>query len=34
VLIKFDLPSIVKMSAHPLVAFLVQLQIQWLRPRA
>jgi 2,3-dihydroxyphenylpropionate 1,2-dioxygenase len=33
-LIKLDLPSIVKMGAHPLVPFLAQLQIQRLRPRA
>jgi 2,3-dihydroxyphenylpropionate 1,2-dioxygenase len=32
-LIKLDLPSIVKMGAHPLVPFLAQLQIQRLRPR-
>jgi hypothetical protein len=28
-----DLPSIVKMGAHPLVPFLAQLQIEGLRPR-
>jgi 2,3-dihydroxyphenylpropionate 1,2-dioxygenase len=33
-LIKLDLPSMVKMGAHPLVPFLAQLQIQRLRPRA
>jgi len=33
-LIKLDLPSIVKMGAHPLVPFLAQMQIQRLRPRA
>jgi len=33
-LIKLDLPTIVKMGAHPLVPFLAQLQIQRLRPRA
>ena len=32
-LIKFDLPSIVKMGAHPLVPFLAQLQIERLRPQ-
>jgi 2,3-dihydroxyphenylpropionate 1,2-dioxygenase len=32
-LIKLDLPSIVKMGAHPLVPFLAQLQIQRLRPQ-
>jgi 2,3-dihydroxyphenylpropionate 1,2-dioxygenase len=32
-LIKLDLPSIVKMGAHPLVPFLAQLQIERLRPR-
>jgi 2,3-dihydroxyphenylpropionate 1,2-dioxygenase len=32
-LIKLDLPSMVKMGAHPLVPFLAQLQIQRLRPR-
>src|SRR6266545_2931566 len=32
-LIKLDMPSIVKMGAHPLVPFLAQLQIQRLRPR-
>jgi 2,3-dihydroxyphenylpropionate 1,2-dioxygenase len=31
-LIKLDLPSIVKMGAHPLVPFLAQLQIQRMRP--
>jgi len=31
-LIKLDMPSIVKMGAHPLVPFLGQLQIQRLRP--
>ena len=30
-LIKLDLPSMVKMGAHPLVPFLAQLQIQRLR---
>jgi len=33
-LIKLDLPSMVKMGAHPLVPFLAQLQIQRLRARA
>jgi 2,3-dihydroxyphenylpropionate 1,2-dioxygenase len=33
-LIKLDLPSIVKMGAHPLVPFLAQLQIERSRPRA
>jgi 2,3-dihydroxyphenylpropionate 1,2-dioxygenase len=33
-LIKLDLPSIVKMGAHPLVPFLAQMQVQRLRPRA
>jgi 2,3-dihydroxyphenylpropionate 1,2-dioxygenase len=33
-LIKFDMPTIVKMGAHPLVPFLAQLQLQRLRPRA
>jgi 2,3-dihydroxyphenylpropionate 1,2-dioxygenase len=33
-LIKFDVPAIVKMGAHPLVPFLAQLQIQRLRPKA
>ena len=33
-LIKLDLPSMVKMGAHPLVPFLAQLQIQRLRQRA
>ena len=33
-LIKLDMPSIVKMGAHPLVPFLAQMQIQRLRPRA
>ena len=33
-LIKLDMPSIVKMGAHPLVPFLAQLQIQRLRQRA
>ena len=32
-LIKLDLPSMVKMGAHPLAPFLAQLQIQRLRPR-
>jgi len=32
-LIKLDLPSIVKMSAHPLVPFLAQLQMKHQRPR-
>jgi 2,3-dihydroxyphenylpropionate 1,2-dioxygenase len=32
-LIKLDLPSIVKMGAHPLVPFLAQMQVQRLRPR-
>jgi 2,3-dihydroxyphenylpropionate 1,2-dioxygenase len=32
-LIALDLPSIVKMGAHPLVPFLAQLQIQRLRPQ-
>ena len=30
-LIRLDMPSIVKMGAHPLVPFLAQLQIQRLR---
>jgi 2,3-dihydroxyphenylpropionate 1,2-dioxygenase len=33
-LIKLDLPSIVRMGAHPLVPFLAQLQIERLRLRA
>ena len=33
-LIKLDMPTIVKMGAHPLVPFLAQLQLQRLRPRA
>jgi 2,3-dihydroxyphenylpropionate 1,2-dioxygenase len=32
-LIKLDLPSIVKMGAHPLVPFLANMQIQRLRPQ-
>jgi 2,3-dihydroxyphenylpropionate 1,2-dioxygenase len=32
-LIKLDMPSIVKMGAHPLAPFLANLQIQRLRPR-
>ncbi len=32
-LIKLDLPSMVKMGAHPLVPFLAQLQIQRQRPQ-
>jgi 2,3-dihydroxyphenylpropionate 1,2-dioxygenase len=32
-LIKLDMPSIVKMGAHPLVPFLAQMQIQRLRPQ-
>jgi 2,3-dihydroxyphenylpropionate 1,2-dioxygenase len=32
-LIKLDMPSIVKMGAHPLVPFLAQRQVQRLRPR-
>jgi 2,3-dihydroxyphenylpropionate 1,2-dioxygenase len=32
-LIRLDLPTIVKMGAHPLVPFLAQMQIQRLRPR-
>jgi len=32
-LIKLDLPSMVKMGAHPLVPFLAQLQIRRQRPR-
>jgi 2,3-dihydroxyphenylpropionate 1,2-dioxygenase len=32
-LIKLDMPSIVRMGAHPLVPFLAQLQIQRLRPQ-
>ena len=32
-LIKLDLPTIVKMGAHPLVPFLAQMQIQRLRPQ-
>ena len=31
-LIALDLPTIVKMGAHPLVPFLAQMQIQRLRP--
>ncbi len=31
-LIKLDVPSIVKMGAHPLVPFLAQLQMRRLRP--
>jgi 2,3-dihydroxyphenylpropionate 1,2-dioxygenase len=30
-LVKFDMPTIVKMGAHPLVPFLAQMQIQRLR---
>ena len=33
-LIKFDMPAIVKMGAHPLAPFLAQMQIQRLRSRA
>ena len=33
-LIKLDMPSIVKMGAHPLVPFLAQMQIQRLRPKS
>ena len=33
-LIKLDLPSMVKMGAHPLAPFLAQLQIERLRPKA
>ena len=33
-LIKLDVPSMVKMGAHPLVPFLAQMQIQRLRQRA
>jgi 2,3-dihydroxyphenylpropionate 1,2-dioxygenase len=32
-LIKLDLPTMVKMGAHPLVPFLASLQIQRLRPQ-
>jgi 2,3-dihydroxyphenylpropionate 1,2-dioxygenase len=32
-LIKLDLPTMVKMGAHPLAPFLAQLQIQRLRPQ-
>ena len=32
-LIKLDMPSIVKMGAHPLVPFLAQMQMQRLRPQ-
>jgi 2,3-dihydroxyphenylpropionate 1,2-dioxygenase len=32
-LIKLDMPSIVKMGAHPMAPFLAQLQIQRLRPQ-
>ncbi len=32
-LIKLDMPTIVKMGAHPLVPFLAQMQIQRLRPQ-
>jgi 2,3-dihydroxyphenylpropionate 1,2-dioxygenase len=32
-LIKLDLPSLVKMGAHPLAPFLAQLQIERLRPK-
>ncbi len=31
-LIKLDLPTIVKMGAHPLVPFLAQLQMKHQRP--
>ena len=31
-LIKLDLPTIVKMGAHPLVPFLAQLQMKHVRP--
>jgi 2,3-dihydroxyphenylpropionate 1,2-dioxygenase len=31
--VKLDMPTIVKMGAHPLVPFLAQMQIQRLRPR-
>ena len=31
-LIKFDMPAIVKMGAHPLVPFLADLQMRRLRP--
>jgi 2,3-dihydroxyphenylpropionate 1,2-dioxygenase len=33
-LIKLDLPSMVKMGAHPLTPFLAQLQIERLRPKS
>jgi 2,3-dihydroxyphenylpropionate 1,2-dioxygenase len=33
-LIKLDLPSMVKMGAHPLAPFLAQLQIERLRPKS
>jgi len=32
-LIKLDLPTIVKMGAHPLVPFLAQLQMKRQRPQ-
>ena len=32
-LIRLDMPSIVKMGAHPLVPFLAQLQLQRMRPQ-
>src|SRR5262249_7035434 len=32
-LVKLDMPTIVKMGAHPLVPFLAQMQIQRLRPQ-
>jgi 2,3-dihydroxyphenylpropionate 1,2-dioxygenase len=32
-LIKLDLPTIVKMGAHPLVPFLAQLQMKHQRPQ-
>jgi hypothetical protein len=33
-LIKLDLPTMVKMGAHPLAPFLAQLQIERLRPKS
>jgi 2,3-dihydroxyphenylpropionate 1,2-dioxygenase len=33
-LIKLDLPSMVKMGAHPLTPFLAQLHIERLRPKS
>ena len=33
VIVKMDMPAIVKMGTHPLVPFLAQMQIQRLRPQ-